>query len=245
MLPCTRAIHAATAVLFLVACSAEPRPPELGNCVGQGDASCVPSPLGAGSPAGGASDGSADDQGQGASVCNAGPSPSQCNACAAADCCTPLSVCMPPTTCNTLLACVNDCAGASACIEGCEQRYLDGVTALDAVESCLNLKCPICSESGVGDPCASGYPCIAGESCNGLWCTKACARASDCTGIGPGGGNFAGEPAACLATSGGDLCTPGCSSDADCTDFPGTYCRPTTSVDGLAVSICSALPDGG
>jgi hypothetical protein len=140
------------------------------------------------------------------------------------------------------------CLGASACIASCNQTYPASVTMLDEIQSCLTLKCLVCSESGIGDPCGPGAnPCVTGLTCNGLWCTKGCLSASDCVGIGPNGGNFTGETNECISTASGDVCTPGCAvnGNADCADFPNTFCRATTSLDRLVVSICSTLPDGG
>jgi hypothetical protein len=221
---------------FLGACTSESLPPELGDCTPTGDASCMPSNIGSGALAGASEGGSA--------ACNAGASASQCDVCANANCCTPLTACAASTPCNNLLSCVTGCAGASACVSGCEGTYPDSVATLNAIDSCVALKCVICSESGVGDPCAA-YACMAGLTCPALWCTKACARSADCAGIGPNGGNFTGAPNACMSTARGELCAPGCASNADCADFVGTFCVSTTSFDGLAVSICSTLPDGG
>jgi hypothetical protein len=155
-------------------------------------------------------------------------------------------MCTTSSECNNLYSCVMGCAGVSACIEGCDQTYPASVPTLAAIDTCLALKCAVCAESGVGDPCAPGAStCIAGLTCSALWCTKTCAHSSDCAGIGANGGNFTGQPNACISTVHGELCSPGCATNADCASFPGTFCATTTSVDALAVSICSTLPDGG
>ncbi len=229
---------AAAASFLLVACSSEYRPPELGDCTPMGDASCSTSSIGSGSIGGGSDDASA--------VCNAGPAASQCDVCANAKCCMPLTACAGSTQCNNLLSCVMGCGGAAACVDGCNHNYSGSVTTLDAIDSCLMQKCVVCSESGIGDPCASGAnTCVAGLTCNGAWCTRVCAQSSDCAGIGPNAGNFTSAPNACISTPSGGFCAPGCATNADCADFPGTFCLSTTSFDRLAVSICSSLPDGG
>jgi hypothetical protein len=114
------------------------------------------------------------------------------------------------------------------------------------IESCVSAKCPACNESSAGDPCSSGYPaCIAPFTCNGLWCTRACATSADyCTGIGPNGGNIGGSANVCVFVSGvGDVCVPGCWGG--CGAYPGTYCQATTAVDQSTVQVCAVLPDGG
>lgn len=236
----TRSSVAREALVFVVlgACTSESLPPELGDCTPTGDASCMPSNIGSGALAGGSEGGSA--------ACNAGASASQCDVCANANCCAALSTCAASTQCDNLLSCVMGCAGASACVSGCEGTYSGSVATLDAIDSCVALKCAVCAQAGVGDPCAAGAStCVAGLTCSAPWCTKPCARSTDCAGIGPNGGNFTGEPNACVSTGGVELCAPGCATNADCGDFVGTFCASTTSVDGLAVSICSTLPDGG
>jgi hypothetical protein len=238
MLTRTAVARAATLVVVLGACSSESRPPELGDCKALDDASCA-TPVSGGGQLG-------SDNDAASTVCSAGSSASQCDVCANANCCGSLTACAALADCNNLLSCVMGCAGASACVDACDQSYSNSVTALDAIDSCLTQKCAVCTESGVGDPCTPGAStCIAGLTCSSLWCTKPCAHGSDCAGIGPDSGNFTGEPNACMATSGGVLCTPGCATNADCGDFPGTFCVSTTSFDGLTVSVCSALPDGG
>ncbi len=143
------------------------------------------------------------------------------------------------------MSCEASCGGYAGCVTACQQQYPGSVTTLADLSSCANLKCPVCSELGVGDSChLPGSTCNPGLSCGGLWCTKACARASDCAGLGAAGGNAAGQPNACIfSPSEGDVCFPGCSTDADCAPFPGTYCLVTTSVDRLSVAICASSPD--
>ncbi len=249
---CSSIARAATALFVLEACSSQPRPSALGDCVVVGDAGCANAPLGGGAVgSGGTNDGSLDDVDNGGGVCGEGTSASQCDTCLGANCCKPLSACTTSIECSNLLSCVMACAGAGAsdCIDDCNGRYEGSVSMLDEVESCLTTECPICNESGIGDPCVPGQDtCIAGLTCNAFWCTSPdrCERASDCLGIGANGGNYLGLPNACVATGEGNFCTPGCvidTTNSGC--VTGTFCHSTTSVDGLAVSVCATLPDGG
>ncbi len=153
-------------------------------------------------------------------------------------------MCAPPTVCSQLLVCVDGCVD-STCVSNCEASYPTGVTMFNELAACENLKCPICNESGIGDPCAPGNPpCSAGLTCNGVWCTRACNVAVSCAGIGPGAGNFLGEPGVCVATAGAPSCAPGCTTTNDCLNFPSTNCRTTTSVDGTMTLVCSAVDAG-
>jgi hypothetical protein len=229
--------RALAALVVLGACSSELLPPAIGDCSGAGDASCAESPTTSVAVSGG--DG-------GSSICNAGASASQCDTCANAHCCTQLSMCTTTNQCNNLLSCVMGCGGASACIDGCNQTYPASVPTLEAIDTCLTLECAVCAEAGVGDPCTPGAStCVADLTCSALGCTQECAHSSDCGGIGANGGNLTGQPNACIATAHGEFCSPGCATNDDCARFPGTFCATTTSVDSLAVSICSTLPDGG
>jgi hypothetical protein len=145
------------------------------------------------------------------------------------------------------MSCADNCGGSSNCVNDCESQYITSVNALVAFDSCLDQKCVICAESGVGDPCfPQESTCVVGLTCAGSWCTKSCARESDCTGIGPLGGNLLGPENACIhSTSLGNVCYPGCLTDSDCDSFPGSYCFATTSLDNLAVSVCVGAPDAG
>ena len=122
---CNLIARAATAFVVLGACSSQPLPSALGNCVVVGDSSCASAHLGGGAVgSAGNSDGSVDDVDNGASGCSAGPSASQCQACVSANCCAYLNACTASTECSNLLSCVLACAGAgvSACIDGCNGR---------------------------------------------------------------------------------------------------------------------------
>jgi hypothetical protein len=120
--------------------------------------------------------------------------------------------------------------------------YPTGVQAYQVLESCLQSRCPICGESGVGDPCTA-TSCVTGLSCQGLWCWKSCTKDADCAGIGPNGGNILGHGNVCVATPSGPQCVPGCNLDADCTYFSGTYCHSTTSWTGEDVQVCAPVAD--
>ncbi len=170
---------------------------------------------------------------------------SQCDQCAYADCCADITACFTSAACTSLYDCIAGCAGSPACVKACSSQYPQAQLAYQQLASCVSLRCPVCSEAGAGDPCAGGVACVTGLSCSGSWCTRSCTATSDCAGIGPGGGNYTGQPGACVHLPGGFECVPGCSTDADCSAFEGTYCEQTTSVEGVAVSVCGALPDGG
>jgi hypothetical protein len=234
---------AAATLMALGGCSAEANPPQLSDCTAVGDASCS-DPHVVGGAVGGENDSGLDDTGSVAAGCNAGPFASQCDVCANANCCMQLSTCAAPTVCSYLLSCVDGCVD-STCVSACEAHYPTGVTMFNDLDACENLKCPICNESGIGDPCAPGNPaCVAGLTCNGLWCTRSCNVATNCAGVGPAGGNFIGEPGVCVATIGAPSCAPGCTTTNDCVNFPSTNCLSTMSVDGTTTLVCSIVDAG-
>ena len=162
-----------------------------------------------------------------------------------ANCCVDLETCEQSTPCENLLGCVAHC-GSHTCVSACEQTYVSVAFIYSKLTACMSLHCPVCAESGVGDPCnAASDACVTATSCSGLWCTRACTKQADCAGIGPGGGNFTGQPGACRRAGSGYSCYPGCSGDPDCTDFPGTYCIVTTDLTGATVQVCATSPDAG
>jgi hypothetical protein len=234
-----RVLHASAAAVLLaiVACSSnDARPPPSGDCVVVDGSICSTTMVG-GSSSG--SEGGADGGG-----CSVSAGGSQCGQCATTSCCSELEECMNSSTCTNLLSCEDDCTGGNACITACQNQFPTGVSTLQLLSSCLTRDCPVCDESGVGDPCGAQYPaCETGLTCEGLWCTKGCIQSSDCAGIGPGGASTLGYANACMATSHGDVCTPGCAGGIGCADFPGTYCFATTAADGSNVSVCTSLPD--
>ena len=176
--------------------------------------------------------------------CSVSAGSSQCGVCATTSCCSALEQCAGSMDCKNLLSCEDDCRGGATCVTACEQKYPAAVSTLQLVSGCLARDCPVCNESGVGDPCGPQFPaCEVGLTCTGLWCTRPCVRAADCVGLGPGGASDLGFANECMATTSGEVCTPGCASASDCAYFPGTYCLSTTSADGTAVSVCAPLPD--
>jgi hypothetical protein len=223
-------------VLAFVACSSsEQHPPALGDCVGD-DASCTSGVM-VGGPGGAQPDAAPGG------ACTVDATESQCDQCIFASCCSQANGCQALASCQNLVVCAANCL-TSACIAGCNQQFQTGVAAYDALLSCASSRCSICSEAGVGDPCGAA-PCVAGLTCNGQWCTKPCLRAADCTGIGASGWNGQGEQNQCMSTARGLECAPGCTVDAQCAGLRGTYCRSTTSADGLAVQVCASITDGG
>lgn len=232
----------ALGLVLVAACSSSSMPPALGDCTGDGGCGRSSSGGSTGSSSGGGAGG--DDASGGA--CSVTSSLSQCNQCVGNDCCADLQTCQSSTTCENLLACLDACT-TQACQTTCLQKYNgQATTTYQALVACYSQRCPVCNELGTGDPCgASNVACNAGLTCGGLWCTRSCTKASDCTGLGANGGNFTGNPGACRHLTTGDFCFPGCTGDGDCTDFPGTYCILTTALDGSTVSVCAAGPDAG
>jgi hypothetical protein len=221
--------------LPVAACSpSQDHPPDLGDCTSTDGSACANPVTGTGS---GGSE-------AGTSACAVDAGGGQCAQCLSASCCTPIAACEANTSCANLVSCEDGCNSAAACVSACQTQYPAGISPLQAITDCETLRCPICAQSGVGDPCSPGYgPCVAGLTCNGLWCTRACARSSDCAGIGNGGASVLGFPNVCTSTASGDGCVPECSSTVDCADFPATFCKATTTLEGSAVSVCAALPD--
>jgi hypothetical protein len=226
--------------LVVGACSASPdRPPELGKCEFE-DASCPATTAGGGAQGG--------EEGDANTACSVNPADSQCAQCQEASCCPSLNACSESMDCQNLVDCEEACTGAGNCIPGyCESKSPNGVSPLATLTACIQANCAVCSQLGVGDPCNPFAPaCNPGLVCNGLWCTKACVRSTDCGGLGAGGGNQLGLPNACIVTStAGEECQPGCTQDADCSTFPGAFCFATTSSDGLSVRVCVSPPDAG
>ncbi len=228
-------------LLIIGACSSASQPPVDGECIS--DAGCGSHGGGGGGGGGGSGAEAGEDA---ASSCAVSASQSQCDQCIATDCCTDLDACTSSATCDNLISCVDDCA-TEACETACEKQYPGATSATyQQLVQCSTTRCPVCEELGVGDPCSTGgVACNAGLTCTGLWCTRTCAKSSDCTGLGAYGGNFTGSASVCRHVSTGDFCFPGCSSDTDCADFPGTYCLQTTALDGSSVLVCATGPDAG
>jgi hypothetical protein len=226
--------------MVFAACAQTPsNPPDLGPCESDG-AIC-----GAGVVSGGT--GAAEDSGASSSSCPINGGDAQCTQCAESSCCGPFNACTASTDCQNLLRCEQSCAGAAGCVSDCEGQAPNGVALLDDLTSCLDAKCSVCTESGIGDPCvAQGNACNPSLSCSGLWCTKACLRSTDCAGLGAGSGNALGLANSCVATAtAGRECVPGCQTDSDCGLFPGSFCFATTSSEGVSVQVCAPPPDAG
>jgi hypothetical protein len=221
--------------------SASDQPPPYGNCTPPPDGGKCTSPVTGGASSGGGDDGST-------ASCTVTGGSVACNQCAESGCCTEISTCEGDATCANLLGCEDACTanGASAsCSAACTDQYPTAVSQLQQITSCISSRCTAaCNQSGVGDPCTSGAPaCVAGLACNGLWCSKACARSSDCTGIGANGDTIHGFPNACVTGPSGDRCAPECSSSVDCEAFPGSYCASMLTTEATTVSVCASLPD--
>ena len=222
-----------------VACTSMQLPPPIPDC---------PPDSGCSEPITGAGGGGGDGGTEAAASCGGTVADSQCDQCAFGNCCTQISDCLGTTDCSNLFSCIEECSGSPPCVSGCEGKALSSsVAAYDAINTCIDAKCPVCAESGIGDPCSGSYPpCTSNLTCNGLWCTEPCAPTTVCSGLGPNGGNVGGTPNVCVFAQGaGDTCAPECATDNDCAVFPGTYCMSTTAVDGSAVQVCTVLPDGG
>jgi hypothetical protein len=185
-----------------------------------------------------------DDAGdEAASSCSTGAGASQCDQCVDANCCSFLSACVAQTDCQNLPNCIDGCIDDVPCQNACMSMYADALALYDDLGSCVTVKCPICSASGIGDPCSARYACESNLTCNGSYCTIPCSASSDCTGIGPGGGNMQGTANVCVYVAGaGNTCVPTCGNNGNCT---GLYCKLTTAIEGTQVQVCSSFPDGG
>jgi hypothetical protein len=232
-------VAASIAVLLAAACSASSSLPPVEGTGGGGGGGGGGGSSGAGRDGGGR-DGAGSDSG----TCGVGPNSSQCDQCLASRCCLQLQSCTGNPGCNSLLRCVNACGGGAACVNNCEQNFPTGVGSYAALSSCSQA-CLACRESGVGDPCGSGgYPCAAGLTCNGAWCTRPCNRDSDCVGMGAGGDNYLGFGNVCVRGSAGPSCSPGCMLPNDCSGFPGDSC--VVAIDaatGANVFACGSIRD--
>jgi hypothetical protein len=230
---------AGAAALFAAigACSSLDRPPAAGDCLPSEGGKCSPTVIGGGGGSSGGSEASTD-------TCTVNTGDSKCDQCASTSCCPDLEKCANLPACQNLDSCEEDCNGVGSCVTACQQQFPTGVATLQTLTACITEECLICNESGVGDPCGAIYPpCVAGLSCNGSWCTKACARSTDCAGLGAGGVTSLGTANVCMATATGNVCTPSCEPGGICSDFASTYCLATTAADGSKVSVCSFLPE--
>ena len=240
MKPRALAILLPAAAAVAIACSSGSHPGALGSCTGFDGGGCAPG--GSGGSGSGGDGGSAE-----AASCVAAAGARQCDQCAASLCCTQYAACVQGPACTSVLTCVAESCGDSAnCVNACKNEYPAGAPAYGTLALCLQRSCPICAQSGVGDPCGVGQSCVPGLMCTGAWCTKFCAGTPDCVGIGPGGGNAYGQLSECMRAGGGNECVPGCAGGGfECAVFRGTSCQVMTSVEGTLVSVCAPVPDAG
>jgi hypothetical protein len=197
-----------------------------------------------------AEDAQTESNDAGAPTCTAEPGASDCTTCVASNCCAPSLACAAGSACDALLACEAPCNGDQACVSACEAQYPAGATPLSALLDCASTSCSICEYGGVGDWCGS---CQTGLVCAGsgesAFCSRSCARDSDCAGTGGGGLNVNGTANVCaLNGDSQNTCFPGCASDADCAPYPGLSCVVGLSPGGVDAKICaipSSPPDAG
>jgi hypothetical protein len=238
------AAGAVAAVLLVFACSASSSHPPVencqGNCTGGG---------GGGGGSGSGSSGVGGDSGGDAPMgpCGVAPNSSQCVLYMGRQCCTQLKGCTGSIACQNLFECVNACGAGTTCQNMCDQAFPTGQGAYQLLVQCAQTAGSPCTESGTGDPCGSfGYPCALDLTCNGTWCTltRECVADSDCTGIGPGGGNELGLANACIRLAGGATeCAPGCRTPQDCSIFPGTTCIHAFDATGSDAFVCGSITD--
>jgi hypothetical protein len=219
------------------------------DCVPVFDAGCRVAVVGGGSSGAGTEGGATGTS----SACPVNSSDSQCEQCENSQCCGTIQACAASTSCNGLVfTCLPTCTSGGAtgpCVQSCESNinYTAGVALYDDIVTCVTDRCPVCNESGAGDPCAAGNPaCIAPFTCNGSWCTKPCAVDADCLGLGAGSGNVVGTGNVCVDVPGtGSICVPACSRINGCASYPGTFCQTTAATDGATVQVCALLGEGG
>jgi hypothetical protein len=173
-------------------------------------------------------------------TCSPPSGASACHQCTASSCCAPSTACDADAECTALVACEARCT-ASTCITDCETTHAGGVSLFRAYFDCLSGSCPICAQSGVGDPCTTDASnCAPGLTCNGLYCTRGCVGDSDCAGAFDDGLNGSGGANVCAINGQkAAVCFPGCSSSKDCATYDGTTCvSDTASVSG-SVQVCA------
>lgn len=242
------------ALVAVAACSSTPPPAAVGNCVPVDDAACTVS----GSVGGGSSGESDGGQSSGTTPtsCQVSSADSLCMQCYLPACCSLITACEASADCVALSTCVNDCLSASSvvtidkCIGACTMSDTDpeSVAAYNNLLACEGAKCAnACDQHGVGNPCVTGYPsCVAGTTCNGSWCTKVCARDTDCAGTGGSGGDQEGTANVCVFVTGtGNTCAP--SAPANCTATYADTFLDTAAIDvsGSPVAVCALITDGG
>jgi hypothetical protein len=77
--------------------------------------------------------------------CRFGQSLSACDVCRFVECSAEMNTCIASRACGELLWCVEACAGAEGCDEGCAAEHPDGVEDAQAIAECAASRC--------GEPC--------------------------------------------------------------------------------------------
>lgn len=144
--------------------------------------------------------------------CDADESPSTC----CLDCVCPTGSCNATTKACSAPSCSGKvCSSSATCC--------DGFTC-----SRFGKTCHAARNLALGDACTASSQCASGL-CFG-YCTKACARSTDC-----------GTASFCLETAQGFLCIPSCQSILDCTVFgSNASCQSSTDPGGLMLKGCFA-----
>jgi hypothetical protein len=181
------------------------------------------------------------EQGGGGSCGDAGAMPTACLKCIGTSCCTEYAACT--STCLALSECA---AGDMSCVDD----NAAGKSALDALTTCVNASCAVCSQGGIGDPCTSGATCMKGLTCTGLWCTKGgCIGDSDCAGMYANGTNSGGTQNRCVLSEDNgtqvSACFPGCAETSQCSSFPDAECLQAESITMSTTFVCSLASDAG
>jgi hypothetical protein len=153
---CALAAWATLVGQAVVSCSSNSAyPPELGNCVPTGDASCTtPDPGGGGGSSPGGGDSGTGDTGITVSGCGTAQNllASQNTSCipcvegeaeAGGDgCCGADQACSAISACTNLLSCMLGCAATDVtCQDSCENTYPTGVNAYNGFAACLSQNC--------------------------------------------------------------------------------------------------------
>src|ERR1019366_3902214 len=163
---------------------------------------------------------------------DAGPT---CNGTWCTASCTQSATC-GSNSAGTLNACVQN-----VCFPGCNAdtdcTAYSGTTCQQLVAGSAMVCAPSSAAGGtIGDPCSVNADCAKG-TCNGDWCTEACAPAIGC------GSDSSGELNYCVENGNNQyICFPGCTKGGDCKAYGGTTCQPIAGA--TTGSICSAPATG-
>jgi hypothetical protein len=74
-------------------------------------------------------------------ACEVEDTDNACGTCAKTECCAAWTACIDNPECVGYINCASDCAGASACIEACDEMYPLGTASYDAFFSCRDDAC--------------------------------------------------------------------------------------------------------